>query len=290
MPGRRAMCIAVKMIAGRLIPRMDGSKHVVQPEASTRRSLRRRLKSQKTMIGQIPILKFSIRYVIEATGEHVIISKPGRVNYRPETDDVKTDFANHFLGEKTMKTRMMIVLWVIAAMFIAGCSTPTIEQPATMTDLKVSTSYDPAAKLPRSATYAFIRQRPENETLSAQEQVIVRRVRDALQEGLASKGYKTGNITEVYYLVDYQIVAEQNISIIAERSRSGGQEWMTIVGVPDSFVTGALVVDVFDVNSLRPVWRGVCNANIATAPVSEEEKINRAKYAVQELLKTFPPK
>lgn len=189
-----------------------------------------------------------------------------------------------------MKTQMTFVLLLVAVMFVIGCSSPEISSPATMTDLKVSTSYDPQAQFPRSATYAFIRQRPENEALTAEAKVIIRRFRDTLQEGLASKRYKINDITDVKYLVDYQIVAEQNITLIAERSQSKGQEWMTVVGVPDSFIKGALVVDIFDVNQLKPVWRGVCNANVASAPVSEEEKANRAKYAVQELLKTFPPK
>ena len=43
----------------------------------------------------------------------------------------------------------------------------------------------------------------------------------------------------------------------------------------DNFIKGSLVVDVIDVKSLKPVWRGICNANIALAPVSEQEKGTR---------------
>ncbi|MCD6176180.1 MAG: DUF4136 domain-containing protein [Planctomycetes bacterium] len=52
----------------------------------------------------------------------------------------------------------------------------------------------------------------------------------------------------------------------------------------------ALVIDIFDAAELKPIWRGLCNMNIALADVSDEERNQRARYAVRELLKTFPPK
>jgi hypothetical protein len=187
-----------------------------------------------------------------------------------------------------MKTRIMLISCVIGIMCIGGC-TKTLEQPVTMSDVQVITTYDPQAAFPKSASYAFLRMRPEQEAGSDAEEVIVRRLRDAIKGELASKRYKPAK-GEIDYIVDYQLVAQYSMSVLAERTQQEGQDWLTIVGVPDDFVQGALVIDVIDVATLKPVWRGLCNANIALADVTDEERNQRARYAVQELLKTFPPK
>ena len=158
-----------------------------------------------------------------------------------------------------------------------------------MKDMQIVTAYDPQATFPASAKFAFLRQRPEEIPMDEESQGIIRRVRDAVKDELKSKKYKPGKY-EIDYIVDYQIVAQQNMSILAERAEIEGEKWIAVVGVPDDFVQGALVIDVIDAKDLSPVWRGLCNVNIALDEVSDEEKNLRAQFAVQELLKTFPPK
>jgi hypothetical protein len=188
-----------------------------------------------------------------------------------------------------MKTQMVLASCIIAAVFVSGCSKPQ-ELPGTMSDIVIRTSYDPQAQFPRSATYAFLRRKPEEQGLSEETRAIVRRVRDAIKKDLASKRYRAGTEEQIDFIVDYQIVAQHSINVIAERSEALGQQWITVVGVPDNFIRGGLVIDVIDTATLKPVWRGLCDVNIALAPVSEEEKQQRARYAVKQLLKTFPPK
>ena len=187
-----------------------------------------------------------------------------------------------------MKTSLIVVNCIVAIMIVSGCST-SVEQPASMSAIQVITTYAPQAAFPKSASYAFLRQRPEQEAGSDEAKVIIRRLRDAIKGELASKGYKQAK-GEIDYIVDYLLVAQYSMSILAERSEIQGEEWISVVGVPDDFVQGALVIDVIDTATLKPVWRGLCNANIALDEVSDEEKNQRAGYAVQELLKTFPPK
>ena len=189
-----------------------------------------------------------------------------------------------------MKRTLVIANLFLITSFITGCSSSQKPVPATISDIVVSTTYDPEAKFPRMAYYAFLRKRPEREGLPPEATLIVRRIRDSIKHELKSKGYQTYKDHEIDYLVDYQIAMQHNISVLAERSEIAGQEWISIVGIPDDFVQGALVLDVIDVNTLKPVWRGVCNADIVLAPVSEEEKELRVRYVIQQLLKTFPPK
>lgn len=186
-----------------------------------------------------------------------------------------------------MKIFLVVINCVMAIMIVSGCST-SVEQPVTLLDVQIVTAYEPSAAFPKSASYAFLPQRPEQEAVSEEAKVIVRRLRDAIKDELASKSYKPAK-DEIDYIVDYQLVAQYSMSILAERTQEDGQDWMTVVGVPDDFVQGALVIDVIDTATLKPVWRGLCNANIALADVTDEERNQRARYAVQELLKTFPP-
>ncbi len=88
--------------------------------------------------------------------------------------------------------------------------------------------------------------------------------------------------------MDYHVIAERSIEILAKRTQASGQEWVSVVGIPDEFIKGSLVIDVIDSGTLKPIWRGVCKANSALGEVSEKEKQKRVKYAVQQMLRTFP--
>ena len=187
-----------------------------------------------------------------------------------------------------MKKSVMLICGLLAIVTIGGC-TKALEQPASMLDIKIVTTYAPQAAFPASASYAFLRQRPEQEAGSDEAKVIIRRLRDAIKDELASKRYKQAK-GEIDYIVDYQLVAQYSMSILAERTEIEGEDWISVIGVPDDFVQGALVIDIIDTATLKPVWRGLCNANIALAEVSDEERNHRARYAVQQLLKTFPLK
>jgi hypothetical protein len=187
-----------------------------------------------------------------------------------------------------MKMSLVLISCVVGILVVSGCSKP-LEVPVTMLDVQIVTAYEPQASFPNSASYAFLRMRPEQEDVSDEAKVIMRRLRDAIKDELASKKYKPAK-GEIDYIIDYQLVAQYSVSLLAERTQEDGQDWMTIVGVPDDFIQGALVIDIIDTATLKPVWRGLCNANIALADVGDEERNQRARYAVQELLKTFPPK
>ncbi len=185
--------------------------------------------------------------------------------------------------------KIFILSIVVTNIVFNGCTNNQQTLPSTISDIVISTTYNPKARFPDTATCAFLRLDPEKEGLPPEAESIAERIREALQDGLENKKYKISKSGTIDYLIDYRIVAQQNVKILAERTQISGLEWLTVVGIPDNFIKGSLVVDVIDVKSLKPVWRGICNANIALAPVSEQEKETRVKYAVRQLLKTFPP-
>jgi len=178
---------------------------------------------------------------------------------------------------------------IISAIVFTGCN-QTEKVPETISDMVIGTTYDPKASFQGSATYAFLRDEPEKESLQPEVISIVRRVRQALEDELKTKRYSISKGEKPAYLVDYHIVAEQSIQVLAARIETADKEWLSIIGIPDNFIKGSIVVDVIEAKTLKPIWRGLCNANVASFEVSEKEKDERVKYAVRQMLKTFPPK
>ena len=177
---------------------------------------------------------------------------------------------------------------IVSTICFTGCERSE-EAPETISDMVIGTTYRPQAKLKDSATYVFSREDPEKEGLPPEVITIVKRIRQLLQDELRTKKYNISKNKEPDYLVDYHITTEQGLQVLAARTETSGQEWLSIVGIPDEFIKGSLVIDVIEAKTLKPVWRSICNANVASVGVSEKEKDKRIKYAVQQILKTFPP-
>jgi hypothetical protein len=94
----------------------------------------------------------------------------------------------------------------------------------------------------------------------------------------------------VDFLVNYDASLSQDFYLLAAKYEQEGEEWIKVVGFADDYMKGALLVEVIDARKLKPIWRGVCNANVTLDEIAEEEKDERVNYAVKELLRTFPPK
>lgn len=120
--------------------------------------------------------------------------------------------------------------------------------------------------------------------------MIDQRIKTALSAELKKKGYKAGEYENVNFFVVYALGLQQQIDVLVAKSKVEGNEWITAVVAPNDYVNGALVVQVIDAKSMEPVWLGVFNADVALKSVSEPEKQERVKFAVGELLKSFPPK
>jgi len=185
------------------------------------------------------------------------------------------------------KLNSVVLLFVIFISF--GCHSDQLANPASMSDITVATTYDPQINIPQKGFYAFIGMALEQENLNSESAQIQKRITTALGGELKAKGYKPYKNGKMDLLIDYTVVAQHSINIFAERTEADGSEWLSVVGVPDKFIEGAVVVDIINPKTLKPIWRGVVNANVATTPASEAEKEARAKYAMQQLMKTFPP-
>jgi ABC-type Fe3+-citrate transport system substrate-binding protein len=181
------------------------------------------------------------------------------------------------------------MLLLVLPLMICGCHRGEKTVPKTMSNVGVTTSSAPSAKFPSGRKYAFVKPSFNIED-GSEAALIYQRIQKALTKELKSKRYKLSESADASMLVAYTVGIEQEINVLATKSKEHGNEWITAFVVPNDYITGALLVQIIDAKSFEPVWLGVVNADVTLASVSEKEKQARIGYAVHELLKTFPPK
>ncbi|HYR89915.1 MAG TPA: DUF4136 domain-containing protein [Terriglobia bacterium] len=63
--------------------------------------------------------------------------------------------------------------------------------------------------------------------------------------------------------------------------------WGDAITTIETYEVGTIVVDLFDMDSRRVVWRGVATETISDKPEKNTKKINKA---IEEMFEHFPPK
>jgi hypothetical protein len=173
---------------------------------------------------------------------------------------------------------------------VSGCNSgKQAAMPDTLSNVSVVTSHSPTAQFPAGSKYAFVKYASESDQ-DTEAGLIIQRIQTELNNELKKKGYKPGEYSDVRFFVSYTLGVKQEIVILAGKSKSQGNEWISAVLVPNDYVSGALLVQIIDAKTMEPVWVGVFNADVQLASVDEGAKRERVRYAVRELLKTFPAK
>ncbi len=180
---------------------------------------------------------------------------------------------------------------ILTALTLAGgCySEKKAAVPETLSNVTVRASYNPTAKFTRGSNYAFVKFASDSEQ-EPELALIDQRIQTALAKQLKEKGFKPAKYKGVGFFVTYTIGLQQEINVLAAKSKEQGNDWINVLVIPNDYVSGALLVQIIDAKSMEPIWLGICNADITLALVSEQQKQRRVEYVVTEMLKTFPPK
>ncbi len=187
-----------------------------------------------------------------------------------------------------MKSMFLSFSMVMIAV-VCGCSlVKKTTPPSTLTNVGVRTSYSPSAKFPPGSGYAFVQFASDGQS-DSEAAMIDQRIKTVLSGEMKKKGYTPGEYEKVNFFVVYALGLQQQIDVLVAKSKVQGNEWIAAVVAPNDYVSGAMVVQIIDAKSMEPVWLGVFNADVALKSVSEQEKQERVKYAVGQLLKSFPP-
>ncbi|MGE0455050.1 MAG: DUF4136 domain-containing protein [Vicinamibacteria bacterium] len=106
------------------------------------------------------------------------------------------------------------------------------------------------------------------------------RLRRTLEAGFVARGYRLAEPGEAEFLVAYQTALRRDLRL----DESLGPRWGRSLRA-DIQAVGVLVVDVYERQSGRLVWRGAVSDAMASEPEKADEKTEKA---VSELLKKFP--
>jgi len=148
---------------------------------------------------------------------------------------------------------------------------------------QVKTDYDRAADFSRYKTYSW-------EKVQTQDQLWVDRIREAVNADLSAKG-----LTQVPSGGDIAIVAIEMTK--NERTFNtfyngfgGGWRWGGGFGdattTVDNYKVGTLVVDLFDANSKKLIWRGSSSDTLSN---KSEKNIKALDKGVEKMFEHFPP-
>ena len=166
---------------------------------------------------------------------------------------------------------------VIAALFLAGCSTISVNQ-----------DYDPSYDFSKLKTFGFI---PITEEAGI-DQLNATRLGDAIKANLTAKGYTLSENSD--FGIALFFTKDTKTSIQSTGYGYGyGYGYRGYGGMGGStYVTqyeeGTLVIDFVDMAKQELVWRGVGTGALSDSP-SVEERTENINNAVSQILAQFPP-
>jgi hypothetical protein len=177
-------------------------------------------------------------------------------------------------------------VWSLLLALGAGCAT------------RAHVDFDPNAPFDRYQTYAWLTSRSGLE--QGQEQVhgeadplLLRRIREAIDEGLAAKGYRRlDDPAAADFVVNFTVGAREKIrptsSVGIGMGSYGSWGWGWGISAPvsaESYTEGTLAIDIFDAQRKEAVWHGRASRRV-TESMDRAELVNDVVGAI---LKKFPP-
>ncbi|MEM1080150.1 MAG: DUF4136 domain-containing protein [Pseudomonadota bacterium] len=196
---------------------------------------------------------------------------------------------------------MKALVAMIAALFLVACAS----DPFTVTS-----DYDRDIDYSGYQTYAWVSDSPmvvsEGSTVQPSP-LLEQRFMDGIERELAARGFaKTDNPAEAQFVVGFTVGVRDRIDVDTYPTPVGFNTWNYPYGGwnygyawgggsvvyaeqtrATQYTEGTLAIDIFDVESRRPVWHGKAQGVVKERDPQEERDIQT--QAIQEILATFPP-
>ncbi|MCU1259803.1 MAG: hypothetical protein JWO80_2688 [Bryobacterales bacterium] len=148
---------------------------------------------------------------------------------------------------------------------------------------QVKTDYDRSADLSQYKTYSW-------EKVQTQDPLLVDRIKEAVNGALAAKGWTPvesgGNVS----IVALEMTQNHRTLNTYYDGFGGGWRWGggfgTSTTTVDNYKVGTLVVDMFDANTKKLVWRGSASDTLSD---KSDKNIKNLDKGVQKMFDHFPP-
>ena len=148
----------------------------------------------------------------------------------------------------------------------------------------VKTDYDHNANFSQYKTYSW-------EAVKTRDQLNIDRIKNAVDADLTAKGYTQVPSGGSLSLVAMEATKNQQTLNTVYNGMGGGWRWRGGFGgdsttYVDNYKVGTLVLDVFDAQSKKLVWRGSASGTVSD---KADKNIKNLNKGVQKMLKDFPP-
>jgi Domain of unknown function (DUF4136) len=150
---------------------------------------------------------------------------------------------------------------------------------------QVKTDYDHNANFGQYKTYSW-------EKVQTKDPLLVDRIKDAVNEALAAKGWTQVESSGDVCIVAMEITRNQQTLNTFYDGFGGGWRWGGFGGFGDATTTtetyqvGTLVVDLFDAKTKNLIWRGSSSDTLSN---NAEKNTKNLDKGVQKMFVHFPP-
>ena len=171
---------------------------------------------------------------------------------------------------------------------------------AACSGLTVNSDYDPSANFSAFQTYEWLPDAESDASELAQDPLVDRRIRAAIDNDLQSKGFRRMD-DGADFAVGYQVSTREDVSYTTMHSGWGsyGYGWgywgRGGVGISSSTTrrnvttVGQLLIGIFDEENKEMVWRGSGEKSISSRQMSPEEMQDELNDIIGRIMESFPP-
>jgi hypothetical protein len=165
--------------------------------------------------------------------------------------------------------------------------------------LSVLSDFDPNANFTGFQTFQWLPDTESDGAGMAQDPLIDRRIRAAIDDDLQAKGFRSVD-DGADFAVGYQLSTREEVSYTTMHSgwgthgyRSGGWGRSMSMGTSttrqNTSTVGQLLIAVFAEDSKEMVWRGTGEKTVSNRQQSPEDSQNSINDIVSKIMETFPP-
>jgi len=149
--------------------------------------------------------------------------------------------------------------------------------------LKVKTDYDRTANFSQYKTFSW-------EAVNTRDQLNIDRIKNAVNADLVAKGWTQVPSGGGISLVAIEATKNEQTLNTFYNGFGGGWRWRGAGGnsttYVDNYKVGTLVLDMFDSQSKKLVWRGSASDTLSD---KSDKNIKNLDKGIQKMLKDFPP-
>ncbi len=148
---------------------------------------------------------------------------------------------------------------------------------------QVKTDYDRSANFSQYKTYSW-------EKVQTQDPLMVDRIKEAVNAALTAKGWTPVESGGSVAIVAIEMTRNQQTLNTFYDGFGGGWRWGGGFGnattTVDNYKVGTLVVDLFDANTKRLIWRGSSSDTLSD---KSDKNIKNLDKGVRKMFEHFPP-